>query len=44
MGQLVKLQTLEFYYDFLDKYHNWQEFQLCYMDIDSFFTGMGGDF
>ena len=34
--QLAKLRMLEFYYDFLDKYFSRQDFELCYMDTDSF--------
>ena len=36
--QLVKLRTLEFYYDFLDKYFSRKDFELCYMDTDSFYS------
>ena len=35
--ELVKLQMLEFYCDFLGKYLNWQDFELCYLDTDSFY-------
>ena len=41
--QLAKLRMLEFYYDFLDKYFSRQDFELCYMDIDSFYLAMSGD-
>ena len=41
--QLAKLQMLEFYYDFLDKYFSRQDFELCYMDTDSFYLAMSGD-
>ena len=41
--QLAKLWMLEFYYDFLDKYFSRQDFELCYMDIDSFYLAMSGD-
>ena len=41
--QLTKLRMLEFYYDFLDKYFNRQDFELCYMDTDSFYLAMSGD-
>ena len=34
---------LEFYYDFLDKYFSRQDFELCYMDTDSFYLVMSGD-
>ena len=41
--QLTKLRMLEFYYDFLDKYFNRQDFELCYMDTDSFYLAVSGD-
>ena len=41
--QLAKLRMLEFYYVFLDKYFSRQDFELCYMDTDSFFLAMSGD-
>ena len=41
--QLAMLRMLEFYYDFLDKYFSRQDFQLCYMDTDSFYLAMSGD-
>ena len=34
---------LEFYYDFLDEYFSRQDFELCYMDTDSFYLAMSGD-
>ena len=34
---------LEFYYDFLDKYFSRQDFELCYIDTDSFDLAMSGD-
>ena len=34
--QLAKLRMFEFYYDFLDKYFSRQDFELCYMNTDSF--------
>ena len=40
---LAKLQMLEFYCDFLDKYFSRQDFELCYMDTDSFYLAMSGD-
>ena len=40
MYQLAKLRMLEFYYDFLDKYFSRQDFELCYMDADSFYLAM----
>ena len=41
--QLAKLQMLEFCYDFIDKYFSRQDFELCYMDADSFDLAMSGD-
>ena len=41
--QLAKLRMLEFYYDFLDKYFSRQDFELCYMDTDSFSLAMSGE-
>ena len=41
--QLAKLRMLEFYYDFLDRYFSRQDFELCYMDTDSFYLAMSGD-
>ena len=41
--QLAKLRMLEFYYDFLDKYFSRKDFDLCYMDTDSFYLVMSGD-
>ena len=41
--QLAKLRMLEFYYDFQDKYCSRQDFELCYMDTDSFYLAMSGD-
>ena len=35
--QLAKLRMLEFYYYFLDQYFSRQDFELCYMDTDSFY-------
>ena len=34
---------LEFYYNFLGKYISRQDFELCYMDTDSFYLAMSGD-
>ena len=34
---------LEFYYDFLDTCFSRQDFELCYMDTDSFYLAMSGD-
>ena len=41
--QLAKLRMLEFYYDFRDKYFSRKDFELCYMDTDSFYLVMSGD-
>ena len=41
--QLAKLRMLEIYYDFLDKYFSRQDFELCYMDTDSFYLAISGD-
>ena len=41
--QLSRLRMLEFYYDFLHKYFSRQDFELCYMDIDSFYLAMSVD-
>ena len=41
--QLSKLRMLEFYYDLLDKYFSTKDFELCYMDTDSFYLAMSGD-
>ena len=35
--QLAKLRMLEFYYEFLDKCFNRKDFELYYMDTDSFY-------
>ena len=43
MYQLAKMQMLEFYYDFPDKYFRKQDFELCYMDTDSFYLAMSGE-
>ena len=41
--QLAKLRMLEFYYDFLDNCFSRQDFELCYMDTDSFYLAMSGE-
>ena len=41
--QLAKLQMLEFYYNCLDKYFSRQDFELCYMDNDTFYLAISGD-
>ena len=41
--QLTKLQILELYYEFFEKYFSRQDFELCYMDTDSFYLMMSVD-
>ena len=41
--QLAKLQMLEFYYDFLDKYFSRRDFDLCYIDADLFYLAISRD-
>ena len=41
--QLAKLRMLEYYYDFLFKCFSRQDFELCYMDTDSFYLALSGD-
>ena len=41
--QLAKLRMLEFYYDFLDKYIDRSDFELCYVDTDSFYLALSGN-
>ena len=41
--QLAKLRMLEMYYDFLDKYFDRRDFELCYMDTDSFYIAISGE-
>ena len=41
--QLANLRMLQFYYDFLENYFSRQDFELCYMDTDSFYLAMSGD-
>ena len=41
--QLAKLRMLEFYYDFLENYFSRQDFELRYMDTDSFYLAISGD-
>ena len=31
------------YYDFLDKYFSREDFELCYMETDSFYLAISGD-
>ena len=44
MYQLAKLQMLEFCYDFLAKYNNRQNYELCYMDTEWFYLTMSDDY
>ena len=41
--QLAKLRMLEFYYDFLDKYVDRCDFELMYMDTDSFYIALSAE-
>ena len=41
--QLAKLWMLEFYCDFLDKYIDRSDFELCYKDNDSFYLALSGN-
>ncbi|XP_072177417.1 uncharacterized protein [Diadema setosum] len=41
--QLAKLRMLQFYYDFLLKYIDPSDFQLCEMDTDSAYMAISGD-
>ena len=41
--QLAKLRMFEFYYDFIDKYIDRGDFELCYMDTDSYYMGLSSD-
>ena len=41
--QYAKLRMLQFYYDFLDKYLNRSDFQMCEMDTDSAYIAISGD-
>ena len=41
--QLAKFRPFEFHYDFIDKYLNRQDFELCSMDADSFYLVTHGD-
>ena len=40
--QNVKLRMLQFYYDFLDKYLDRSDFQMCEMDTDSSYIAIAG--
>ena len=41
--QYAKLRMLQFYYDFLDKYLDRADFQMCEMDTDSAYIAISGD-
>ena len=41
--QLVKLRTLEFYYDFLDKYLDRRDFELIQIDTYSMYMVISGN-
>ncbi|XP_057310113.1 uncharacterized protein LOC130648107 [Hydractinia symbiolongicarpus] len=41
--QLAKLRMLEFYYDFLDRYVDRQNYEYVYMDTDSAYFAISGD-
>ena len=43
MYQYVKLRMLQFYYDFLDRYLDRVNFQMCEMDTDSAYMAVSGD-
>ena len=40
--QCAKLRMLQFYYDFLDKYLDRRDFQMCEMDTDSAYIAFQG--
>lgn len=40
MYQYKKLQMLEFYYDFLDKFEEKEDFQLCEIDTESLYLAL----
>ena len=41
--QYAKLRMLQFYYEFLDKYLDHTDFQMCEMDTDSAYIAISGD-
>ena len=41
--QLAKLRMLEFYYDFLDRFVDRQDFELIQMDTDNNYMAISGD-
>ena len=42
MYQYAKLRMLQFYYDFLDKYLDRSDFQMCEKDTDSAYIAISG--
>ena len=42
--QLAKLRTFEFYYDFLDKYIDWCDYELIQVDTDSMYMTISDEF
>ena len=43
MYQCAKLRMMQFYYDFLDKYLDRSDFQMCEMDTDNAFIAIAGE-
>ena len=43
MYQYAKLRMLPFYYDFMDKYLDRSDFQMCEMDTDSAYIAIAGE-
>ena len=41
--QYAKLRMLQFYYDFLNKYLDRCDFQMCEMDTDSAYIAIAGE-
>ena len=41
--QYAKLRMVQFYYDFLDKYLDLSDFQMCEMDTDSAYIAISGE-
>jgi hypothetical protein len=41
--QLAKLRMLQFYYDFIDKYIDRADFEMCQMDTDSNYIAFSED-
>ncbi len=40
---LAKLRMLQFYYQFIDKYVDWSDFEMCQMDTDSNYIAFSED-